>query len=142
MDLVARVTGYLESVNFVDGAIVKQGQLLFVIEPEPYEQQLAFAQASLDRAQSEYDRQLGLIKENATSAANVEKWHSERDQAEAQVDLAKLNLGYTHVTAPFTGRIGRHLVDAGNLVGASGHTKLATLDETHAHLRLFQPQRA
>jgi len=129
VDLVARVTGYLESVNFTDGAMVKEGQLLFVIEPEPYKQQLALAQAALLRAQSEYDRQVGLMKENATSAANVEKWLSERDQAAAQVELAKLNLGYTHVSAPFSGRIGRRLVDPGNLVGPSANTKLATLEQ-------------
>ena len=129
VDLVARVTGYLESVNFQDGAMVKEGDLLFVIEPEPYKQQLALAQAALDRAQSEYDRQTGLIKSNATSLANVERWLSERDQDAAQVELAKLNLGYTHVSAPFGGRIGRRLVDPGNLVGPSGNTKLATLDQ-------------
>jgi len=128
VDLVARVTGYLESVNFEDGAMVKEGQLLFVIEPEPYKQQLALAKAALDRAQSEYDRQRSLIESNATSLASVERWLSERDQDAAQVELAKLNLSYTHVTAPFSGRIGRRLVDPGNLVGPNGNTKLATLD--------------
>ena len=59
MDLVARVSGYLKSVNFEDGAFVEEGQLLFVIEPEPYEQQLKLAEAALLQAQSEYDRQLG-----------------------------------------------------------------------------------
>ena len=129
VDLVARVAGYLQSVNFEDGTFVEAGQLLFVIEPEPYDQQMALAQAALLRAQSEYDRQVGLIKENATSAANVEKWLSERDQAKAQVELAKLDLGYTRVTAPFNGRISRRLVDPGNLVGPSVNTKLATLDQ-------------
>ena len=129
VDLVARVTGYLESVSFQDGAMVPEGQLLFVIEPEPYKQQLALAQAALDRAKSEYDRQSGLIKSNATSVANVEKWLSEKEQAAAQVELAKLNLGYTLVSAPFNGRIGRRLVDPGNLVGPSANTKLATLDQ-------------
>ena len=95
----------------------------------PYEQQLKIAQAQLLQAQSEYDRQQELVKQNATSVANVEKWQSQRDQAQAQVELAKLNLGYTHVTAPFSGRMGRHLVDVGNMVGVSGDTKLATLDE-------------
>jgi RND family efflux transporter MFP subunit len=129
VDLVARVTGYLESVNFEDGAMVKEGQLLFVIEPETYKQQLVLAEAALLRAKSEYERQRGLIESNATSVANVERWLSERDQNAAQVELAKLNLGYTRVTAPFSGRIGRRLVDPGNLVGPSVNTKLATLDQ-------------
>jgi len=103
--------------------------LLFVIEPEPYEQQLRLAKAALDRAQSEYERQLSLIASNATSVANVEKWRSDRDQAAAQVELAKINLGYTHVTAPLAGRVSRRLVDPGNLVGPGATVKLATLDQ-------------
>jgi RND family efflux transporter MFP subunit len=127
--LVARVPGYLQSVNFEDGTYVEQGRLLFVIEPEPYEQQLRLAQAQRMRAQSEYDRQLELIRENATSSASVEKWLSQRDQAVAQEELAKLNLGYTRVAAPFSGRIGNRLVDPGNMVGTGGATQLATLDQ-------------
>jgi len=130
VDLVARVEGYLRSVNFKDGSLVKQGQLLFVIEPEPYEAKLASYQAQLLDAQSEYDRQLRMIKQNATSQANVDKWLSQRDQAAAAVTLAKINLGYTRVTAPFDGRIGLHQVDPGNLVGTAGTaTKLATIEQ-------------
>ena len=129
VDLVARVPGYLQSVNFADGSDVEAGQLLFVVEPDPYEQQLKLSEAALLQAQSEYDRQRELVKQNATSAANVEKWQSERDQAAAQAALAKINLGYTRVTAPFNGRLGRHLVDVGNMVGATGGTRLATLDQ-------------
>ena len=129
VNLVARVSGYLESVDFRDGAYVDKGQLLFSIEPKPYEQEVALDQAQLRQAQSEYDRQLELMKQNATSAASVENWLSKRDQAKAQVELAKLNLGYTKVTAPFAGRVGRRLVDAGNLVGAGGATQLATLSQ-------------
>jgi len=128
-DLVARIPGYLQSVNFEDGAYVDKDQLLFVIEPEPYEQQLKIAEAQLLRAQSEFDRQKELAKQNATSTADVERWQSERDQSSAQVVLAQLNVDYTHVTAPFSGRIGRHLVDVGNMVGVDGNTKLATLDQ-------------
>ncbi len=130
VDLVARVEGYLRSVDFKDGSLVKAGQLLFVIEPEPYQAKLASQQAQLANAQSEYERQLRMIKENATSQANVEKWRSQRDQAAAAVTLAKINLGYTRITAPFAGRIDRHLVDPGNLVGSTGTaTKLATLEQ-------------
>jgi len=129
VNLVARVSGYLESVNFQDGAFVDKGQLLFVIEPPPYEQQLALNQAVLVQAQAEYDRQMEMMKQNATSTSNVEKQRSSRDQAQAQVELAKINLGYTRVTAPFAGRIGQRLVDPGNLVGAGTATQLATLDQ-------------
>ena len=130
VDLVARVEGYLRSVNFKDGTVVKGGQLLFVIEPEPYQAKLASQQAQLLDAQTEYERQLRMIKENATSQANVDKWLSQRDQAAAAVTLARINLGYTRITAPFDGRIDRHLVDPGNLVGSTGTaTKLATIEQ-------------
>lgn len=130
VDLVARVEGYLRSVDFKDGSIVKAGTLLFVIEPEPYQAKLASQQAQLLDAQSEYDRQLRMIKQNATSQANVEKWLSQRDQAAAAVTLAKINLGYTRISAPFDGRVDRHLVDPGNLVGSAGTaTKLATIEQ-------------
>ena len=130
VDLVARVEGYLRSVDFKDGTVVKAGQLLFVIEPEPYQAKLASQQAQLLDAQTEYERQLRMIKENATSQANVDKWLSQRDQAAAAVTLAKINLGYTRISAPFDGRIDRHLVDPGNLVGSTGTaTKLATIEQ-------------
>ena len=129
VNLVARVTGYLESVNFKDGDYVEKDQLLFVIEPKPYEEQVALNEAALVQAQAEYDRQQGLSKQNATAASSLEKQLSLRDQAKAQVELAKINLDYTRVTAPFAGRIGRRQVDPGNLVGAGGATTLAKLEQ-------------
>ena len=125
--LVARVEGYLNSYNFKDGTLVKQGDLLFVIEPEPYEAKLRQAEATVEtrraallQAQLEYERQLRLIKDNATSQANVEKWRAQRNSAKADVDnalanedIARINLGYTRVLAPFNGRIGQHQVDPG-----------------------------
>lgn len=129
VDLVARVSGYLQKAPFDEGSVVEAGKELFVIEPEPYEQHLRLAKAALTRAESEYERQVELSKENATSVTTVEKWLSDKEQAAAQVELAKLNLGYTTVAAPFKGRIGRRLVDPGNLVGPGASTKLATLDQ-------------
>ncbi len=129
VNLVARVPGYLEEVNFKDGAVVEAGQLLFLIEQKPYVEQVKLNEAALVRAQAELDRQEAMMKENATARTTVENWVSQRDQAKAQLELAKINLDYTKVTAPFTGRIGARQVDPGNLVGSNGPTTLATLDQ-------------
>ena len=143
VQLVARVSGYLDSIDYTDGSIVQKGQLLFVIEPEPYAAKLKQAMAAIAQAkaqvlyaQSQYDRQLQMIKQNATSEANVEQWLATRDSDEAAVtenianaDIARINYGYTSVSAPFDGRVSRHLVDVGNLVGNSSATVLATIDQ-------------
>jgi membrane fusion protein, multidrug efflux system len=143
VNLVARVAGYLQSVNFEDGSFVKKGDLLFVIEPEPYEANVQLAkatveqqQATLTQATSEYERQQRLIKQKATSQSEVESWQAQREAAQAAVDeananlkIAQINLGYTRIVAPFDGRIGAHLVDPGNLVGAGQPTQLATIDQ-------------
>lgn len=143
VDLVARVSGYLDSYNFKDGSMVKKGSLLFVIQPQPYKDQVEEAQATLiaDIAEynydkTEYQRQLTMYKQNATSLAEVQQWLATRDSAAAAVEGARANLNnakitysYTHVLAPFDGRIGRHLVDPGNLVGNGQATKLATIQQ-------------
>jgi RND family efflux transporter MFP subunit len=140
-ELQARVEGFLTSIHFKDGDFVRKGDLLFIIEQQQYqakvqeaEGRLATAEALLLRAQEEYDRQLYLFKENATAKSEVERWKAQRDAAQASVEeakanleLAKINLGYTRVTAPFDGRMDRHLVDPGNLVGAGKPTPLAYL---------------
>jgi RND family efflux transporter MFP subunit len=153
VQLEARVEGFLTSIHFKDGDYVKKGDLLFLIEPDMYkakvqqaEGQLAAAQAQLLRAGQEYERQLSLLKQNATSKSEVEKWKAERDAAEANIveakaslELARINLGYTRVTAPFDGRMDRHLVTPGNLVGASGPTALANItrmDPIYAYFTL------
>jgi RND family efflux transporter MFP subunit len=143
VQLVARVAGYLDRINYTDGSVVKKGQLLFVIEPEPYAAKLqqavaaiAQAKAQVLYAQAQYDRQLQMIKQNATSQANVEQWLATRDSDKATVienianaEIARINYGYTSVSAPFDGRVTRHLVDVGNLVGNSSATVLATIEQ-------------
>jgi RND family efflux transporter MFP subunit len=153
VQLDARVEGFLTSIHFKDGDYVKKGDLLFMIEQDVYkskvqqaEGQLAAAQAQLLRAGQEYDRQLSLLKQNATAKSEVEKWKAERDAAEASIveakaslELARINLGYTRVTAPFDGRMDRHLVTPGNLVGAGKPTALAVItrmDPIYAYFTL------
>jgi RND family efflux transporter MFP subunit len=153
VELQARVEGFLTSIHFKDGDYVKKGDLLFTIEQAPYQAKLQEAQgrlaaveAQLLRAQQEYDRQLYLFKENATAKSEVERWKAQRDAAQASVEegrasleLAKINLGYTRVTAPFNGRADRHLVDPGNLVGAGKPTPLAyvtRLEPIYAYFNL------
>jgi RND family efflux transporter MFP subunit len=143
VDLMARIEGFLQSIGFTDGATVPKDQQLFVIEPEPYQAKLAQAQASVDQttaalstAQSEYDRQARMIKDKATSQESLEQAQSNLatakanlEQANADLTLAQINLSYTEVKAPFDGRMGRHLVDVGNLVGAGAPTTLATIEQ-------------
>jgi len=141
--LRARVEGFLEKVLFQDGQPVKKGQLLFLIQQEQYQAQLQKAQAAvmaekaqLEHAQTEFERYSRLVKEDAAAQTDVDRWHYERDSrraavmaAEANVALAKLNLSYTRVTAPFDGRMGRHLKDPGTLVGAGEQTLLAEINQ-------------
>ena len=128
VDLVARVSGYLSAAPFIEGREVKAGQTLFIIEPEPYQQQVKLNQAKLEQAQAEYKRQQILFKENATAQSSVESALSTLRQAEANLRLAQINLGYTIVKAPFDGAIGKRTVDVGNYVGANPNgSVLATL---------------
>jgi RND family efflux transporter MFP subunit len=128
VNLVARVSGYLQSAPFAEGEPVQKGQLLFVIEPEPYQQQVKLNQAKLEQSRAEFQRQQVLMKENATAQSSLESAQSNLQQAEANLRLAQINLDYTSVRAPFDGVIGKRTLDVGNYVGASaGGTVLATL---------------
>jgi RND family efflux transporter MFP subunit len=143
VNLVARVEGYLDSIKFIDGTIIKKGKELFVIQPEPYFEKLRAAKAivaaekaSLIYNKSEYARQQRMYKDHATSLNEVEKWYAKTleiaaglDKAEAEEVNAAINYSYTHISAPFDGRIGRHLVDLGNLVGHGEATNLATIEQ-------------
>lgn len=141
--LVARVEGYLEKIHFTDGALVKKDDLLFTIQQEQYKAQLEQAeaqleaqQAALSHAKTEMARYTDLLKQDASSQVEVDHWQYQRDAAEAgvrnaraQVEIARLNLSYTLIKAPFDGRMGRHLVDPGNVVGAMGQqTALAEIE--------------
>ncbi len=130
VNLEARVPGYLTRIAFDDGAYVKKGQLLFVIEQDQYLQQVKLNEAIYNEAKTEITRQKSLLKENATSQAAVDRATSSFLQAEANLKLAKINYGYTEVRAPFDGLMGRHLIDVGNYLGSSPQgVKLAVIQK-------------
>jgi RND family efflux transporter MFP subunit len=139
VEVRARVNGYLQSIHFKDGAIVKKGDLLFVIDPRPYQAELdrmtaelQLAHARLELAKSDYARAQKLLQfraisqEEADTRAATERQAQESVEAgRAAVKAAKLNVEFTRVTAPITGRISRKLVTEGNLI--NGGTAEATL---------------
>jgi RND family efflux transporter MFP subunit len=141
VDLVARVQGVLQSINYQDGALVKEGATLFTIEPETYKLKLeqaqaaeAGAQASAKQADADFKRQSDLVARQAVSQATLDQSTSSRDNAQANLQqaqvntkIAAVNYGYTNVVAPFDGIVSAHLVSVGELVGAASPTQLATI---------------
>jgi membrane fusion protein, multidrug efflux system len=156
-NLVARVQGYLESIDYKDGAAVKQGTLLFGIERDTYQAQLDQATAQLAKDQSVLAQaQVNLAryqtlerqKSIAAQQAQDQGFVVEQNKAtvgidQANLQTAKINLGYTSVTAPFDGIVTAHQVDIGNLVGGSGPTTLATIVQTnpiYVNFTVSEPQ--
>lgn len=133
VNLVARVSGFLEKMNYIPGVPVKKGALLFVIEPQPYQDQLNAAeaelksmQARLTYARAQYEKMKEAMPSKAVS--EIEFIQSESDyhaavanlqNARAQLNTARTNLNYCYIKAPFDGRVTRNLVDVQNFVGGS-----------------------
>lgn len=136
VDVRAQASGYLTQVAFKGGQDVKKGQLLYVIEPAPYEAavaaakaQLASAQATATQNQQNLVRQKQLYQRGTAAettydqaVAQAEVSQANVNAAEAQLKTAEINLGYTRITSPINGRIGATAVTAGNLVGPTTGT--------------------
>jgi membrane fusion protein, multidrug efflux system len=153
IELRAQVGGTLTEIHFKDGQIVHKGDLLFVIDPRPYEIKLAEATARLRTASSRFTlasselaRAQALKRSNFGTAETVDQRMSEQvaaqaaiDDAKAQIRDAQLDIEYCHITAPFTGRIGARLVSVGSLIAGSRAatspttllTTLVSLDPIH-----------
>jgi RND family efflux transporter MFP subunit len=137
----ARIAGTLDEMLFTPSSFVSAGDVLFIIEPEPYqaaydeaEALLAAATSELARAESDLERIQMAIQTNAVSRQDLDRAQATRDQAEAgmmgaqaRLDDATINLGYTRVTTPVSGQVSRNYVDLGNLVGAGEATLLTTV---------------
>ena len=149
----ARVGGYVTSVEFRDGDIVKTGDLLYVIDSRPFEAvaeqangQLSDARAKVELAKRELDRALTLTLNQTVTEATVDQRrqalqaaHAAEMQAEGTLKAAQLNIEFTHVLAPITGRVSRHLVTPGNLVQGSDNgastllTTIVSLDPIYIY---------
>jgi len=157
VDLVARVEGFLDDIDYKDGAFVKKGDPLFQIEFITYDAKVKQAEADLEsakaqlvQAQAEFIRQETLLKQNVSAQNSYDQAKAKRDSAQANVEnnqanlvIAQTNLGYTKVTAPFDGIVTNHLVSVGELVGSSTPTKLATiikLDPIYVNFNMSEQQ--
>jgi len=141
VEIRARVSGFLQSMHFTAGTRVDMGDQLFVIDPREYQAEYNAAEAELNaakamqhRAKIEYDRAKRVFDKGAGRETDVVKWRGERDvalaaieRAKANVERAKLNLGYTQIMSPISGRVSRNFVDVGNLVGEGEPTLLTTV---------------
>ena len=133
VEIRARVSGYLAKINFSEGQMVKQGDLLFAIDPRPYEAtvaaakaniaeveaRLALAKSNLERAKSMYKATVVSKEVFETRGAEVLSAKASLAAAKAQLREAELNLEFTHIRAPISGRVSEALIDAGNLVTAN-----------------------
>jgi len=140
VDIRSRVAGAVQSVHFREGALVKQGDLLFTIDPAPYaaevdrsDAQLAAAQARVSQANSEFERSKRLWDEHAIAQRELdERGNSLREAqanlraAQAGLQTTRLNLDYTQVRAPVSGRVGKLEVTVGNLVAAGPGAQVLT----------------
>jgi multidrug efflux system membrane fusion protein len=145
----ARVDGQLMAVNFVEGQVVHEGDPLFEIDPRPYQVQLAQAegqmakdQAQLKNAKADLER-YQMAREAVsqqqldTAAAAVANFEGAVKVDQGQIDSAKLQIAYCHITAPLTGRIGLRVVDRGNMIHANDASGLAVITQLQPVSVLF-----
>ncbi len=146
VELRAQVGGTLSEIHFQDGQIVHKGDLLFVVDPRPYQIKLAQAKAQLETAKSRFElagnqleRAQSLRKNGFSTRETIDQRFTEQSSAQAAVDDAEsrirdaeLDLEYTRVTAPFTGRIGARQVSAGGLIAGSRAASSPTYSARYA----------
>jgi RND family efflux transporter MFP subunit len=154
VNVVARVTGYLVRMPFEEGADVKKGQLLFQIDPQPYEAQvrlgeaqLAANEAQLQFAKQNYERAQVLFKNKGIMQQEFDQYKAALDQAlalvnasQANLDIYRLNLQYTRVTSPIDGQVSRYFLTLGNLINQDQTllTTVVSLDPIYAYFDVDQ----
>jgi RND family efflux transporter MFP subunit len=156
VEIRARVTGYLKEVKFKDGDIVTQNQDLYLIDPRPFEAALARARGEVERLEGEkklldiqVERYTRLVEKGAASKQELDQYIAKKAEnigalkaAEAQVEIARLNLEFTRITAPITGKINRTFITPGNLVVADTTqlTTIVSIDPMYVYFNLEEPR--
>ena len=126
VDIRPLVSGTLTQVHFKDGALVKKGDLLFTIDPRPYEAQVERAEASAAYTAADLARAKRLLAENAIARRDYDQKESDARAAAAALKTARINLGYTRIVAPIDGRVSRAEVTQGNVVSAGASSAVLT----------------
>jgi RND family efflux transporter MFP subunit len=155
VDIRARVSGYLVKVNFKDGDVVNLGDLLYEIDPRPFQADLDMAKGELERLNAQkklldiqVDRYQKLAVKGAASQQDVDKYIAQQAEniggiktAQAKIEQAELNLGFTKITAPITGAISRTLLTVGNLINADSTllTTIVSIDPMYAYFNVEEP---
>ncbi len=140
VDVRSRVTGYLVAIKFKDGQLVKKGDILFQIDPRPFEYALQRAIAEEELAKKQYERVLKLKQSSFVSAEAIDQRYKEMQIATVEVNEAKLNLEFTNVTSPISGKISRYFVSVGNLIQMDQTvlTRVVSLDPIHFYFDASQ----
>jgi membrane fusion protein, multidrug efflux system len=142
VQIQAQVSGQIVSREFKDGGDVKKGDLLFLIDPKPYEAALASAQADLALNQATLKRQQELRAKNVTASQEFDTAQANERRSEAAVAAAQVNLDRCYIKSPIDGRAGLRNVDIGNVVGPGGNTPLLTimgLDPIYTDFTVAEP---
>jgi RND family efflux transporter MFP subunit len=154
VEVRARVRGHIDKVNFTDGQLVKEGDLLFELDPRPFQleieaakEQLNLDQAQLEAAIQDETRQKDLWEKQAAKKVDLDKAIATRKSWDAKIEIAKqaisskeLDVEYTRISAPISGQVGRALLTKGNLVNAGGSdpllTTLVAVDPIHVYFNV------
>ncbi len=145
VEVLARVSGYLEEIRFKDGDIVEKGDVLFVIDQRPFRIALDRAKARYELAKKDFDRAEDLRKSRAVSQEDFDSRLQEFRVAKADLDQARLDMEFTEVKAAVTGRVSRNLIDEGNMVmgdvfNSTLLTTIVKLDPIHFYFEASEQE--
>ncbi|MFC3908106.1 efflux RND transporter periplasmic adaptor subunit [Legionella dresdenensis] len=140
VDIRSRVTGYLDAIKFKDGDMVNKGDVLFIIDQRPFKYALDRAQAQFELTKKQYERALKLQKDSFISAETIDQRQQEMQVAETRVNDARLQLEFTEIKAPISGKISRYFISVGNLIQMDDTilTRIVSVDPIYFYFEVSQ----